>query len=210
MIKALIYLPAVSKTIAQVKVPQGGRAFRRCPEHDNLLCLDGRPLDMAEFNAIAPKMIHPNLITQLGSLPCVKLVEVVEAAAPTLDVVPPASEPVLATVPPVVPPSAPVNPPVTVLPENVVIEIVEGGFVLGDYRAEAAAFMGAGDAGWQGDVSLVEPFATPDAATAAFAPVTDVTPPTPVEAAKETPPTAPKAAKTPTPKAPKAAKTPTP
>lgn len=185
MIKALIYLPAVSKTIAQVKVPQGGRAFRRCPEHDNLLCLDGRPLDMDEFNAIAPKMIHPNLITQLGSLPCVKLVEVApEPAAPALDAVPPPSVPVLVTEPLVVPPS------VTVLPENVVIEQVEGGFVLADYRAESAAFLGAGDAGWQGDVSLVEPFATSDAATAAFAPPTDVTPPE-AESPADAPPPAP-------------------
>lgn len=201
MIKALIYLPAVSKTIAQVKVPQGGRAFRRCPEHDNLLCLDGRPLDMAEFNAIAPKMIHPNLITQLGSLPCVKLVEVAEAAAPALDAVPPPSVPAPPSVPPVGEP--PVPPPLASLPENVVIEQVEGGFVLGDYRAEAAAFMGSGDAGWQGDVSLVTPFSTAEAATAAFAPgaTTDVTlPETPVEAAKATPPTAPKAAKTAKPK----------
>lgn len=178
MIKALIYLPAVSKTIAQVKVPGTGRFFRRCPELENLLCLEGRALDLAEFNAVAPKMIHPNLIQQIGSLPCVKLVEVVDAATPALDAVPPPSVPVLATVPPVMPPLAPVNPPVTVLPENVVIEIVEGGFVLADYRAEAA-FMGSGDAGWQGDVSLVAPFATAEAATAAFAPgaATDATQP---------------------------------
>lgn len=169
MIKALIYLPAVSRTIAQVKVPQGGRVFRRCPEHENLLCLDGRPLDMAEFNAIAPKMIHPNLITQIGSLPCVKLVEVPDAAAPALDAVPaPAVPDTDVTPPPALPQTfTPLQPALAALPENVVIEEVEGGFVLADYRAEAA-FQGDGDAGWQGDISLVAPFATAQAAADSF------------------------------------------
>lgn len=174
MIKALIYLPAVSRTIAQVKVP-GGRVFRRCQAHENLLCLEGRALDLAEFNAVAPKMIHPNLIQQIGSLPCVKLVDVPDVPVPA---------DVSAETTDVTPPKAPAVPEsgsglesltlgssvgVTVLPAEVEVEAVEGGFVLADYRS-GAAFLGDGDAGWQGDVSLVTPFRTPEVAMAAFGP----------------------------------------
>jgi len=180
MIKALIYLTAVSKTVAQVRIPLG-RFFRRCPEHDNLLCLEGRALDMDEFNALAPKMINQMIVTQIGSLPCVKLVEVPDVPVPvaaeeSTDVTPPeggkqkaemgeqktdSTESTLESAAPPVP---------VVLPDEVMAEEVDGGFVLADYRAPTAAFLGSGEAGWQGDVSLVTPFPSPEAAVAAFAP----------------------------------------
>lgn len=180
MIKALIYLPAVSRTIVQVKVPGTGRFFRRCPELENLLCLEGRALDLVEFNALAPKMINSNLIQQIGSLPCVKLVDVPDAELPEVespagDVTPPKEEEQKADS--AVSKSETADSPVTVvLPDEVMAEEVEGGFVLADYRAPTAAFLGSGDAGWQGDVSLVTPFATAEAAVAAFAPAPESAP----------------------------------
>lgn len=190
MIKALIYLPAVSRTIAQVKVPGTGRFFRRCPEHENLLCLEGRALDLAEFNAAAPKMIHPNLIQQIGSLPCVKLVDVPDVPVPvdvsgeTTDATPPKEEEQKADS--AVSKSETAGSPVTVvLPDEVMAEEVEGGFVLADYRAPTAAFLGSGEAGWQGDVSLVTTFSTPEAAVAAFAPAPEEAPATPAKKKKK-------------------------
>ena len=69
------------------------------------------------------------------------------------------------------------------MPVDVFVEETDGGFVLADYRGEAA-FMGEGDAGWQGDISLVTPFATVAAARAAFT-LPDVTPPAPAPKAKQ-------------------------
>ncbi len=180
MIKALIYIPAVSRTVAQIRLPLG-RFFRRCPEHENLLCLDGKALDLAEFNAVAPKIIAPLTITQIGSLPCVKLVEVpdVVASEPAPDVTPSSAVPATESTAPevVVAPAAP--PALLPLPENVFVEEVEGGVIVSDLR-EGAAFLGQGEAGWQGDVSLVEPFASVEAATAAFFAQASVVPPAPV------------------------------
>jgi hypothetical protein len=167
MIKAIIYLSAVSRTVAQVRLPFG-RFFRRCPEHENLLCLDGKALDIAEFNAVAPKLLTPLTITQIGSLPCVKLVEVPDAVSePAPDVTPPEVAPTPAPVvsdPEVI---AAATPPMMPLPENVFVEEVEGGVILSDLRS-GAIFLGQGESGWQEDVSLVEPFASDEAATAAF------------------------------------------
>ena len=164
MIQAIIYLPNISKTVFRT------RDFQRCIDHDNLLAFRGRPLTMAEFNLEAPKLLSQNTITTFGTLPCVKLVEVPDVVAVSVpDVTPP--------VPPPVPPEG-LKPglqkladnlrlELLPLPENVFVEEVEGGYILSDLR-DGAAFLGKGESGWQGDVSLVEPFATAEAATAAF------------------------------------------
>lgn len=168
------------------------REFRRgTPEFGSLLCYLGRPISVQEFNAVEAKIITTHSASQFGVMPRVKLIEVADAeplgnqaldsllqcqmGASAADLVPPV--PVASDTPPsldVVPPppalaGSPALSVIVVLPENVAVEPIEGGFVICDYRAESSAqFLGTGEAGWQSDVSLAAPFASEAEALDAF------------------------------------------
>jgi hypothetical protein len=165
MIKALIYLPAISKSVQRV------REFRRCPEYDNLLAYLGRPLALEEFNKIASRVISDLTRTELGVLPCVKLVDIpdimpVATVEPVAPVEPVAGAGAFLAPAPVEPISENCHPPELVFPDGVVIETLETGeFCVADYRAGAALYLGAGSSEWQSDISLITPFESPGAAT---------------------------------------------
>lgn len=152
-VRALIYLPHVSKACSRV------REFTRCKEQGNLLCYNGRPLEVAEFNALAPKVLLQAAL--YGMQPIVKLVEVADTA-PAVPESPPVP-PVVVKTKPEATANAEVCPPVETNPAaeigTIVVEPLNDGFMLVDLRGAEALYRGTGE-NWESDASLVAPFAS--------------------------------------------------
>ncbi len=190
-IKALIYLPHVSKACSRV------REFTRAAAHDNLLCYNGRPLEFEEFNKLAPKVLLQGAF--YGMQPIVKLVVVPDAvpapATPeeTTTTKPGATTPGTLSTPGAETPGAAAgaSAPASPLPANLAIEPLSDGFVLVDLGGEGCLYRGLGGS-WETDASLVQPFATE---TEALGVLAEICPPA-GEAAKPKEPvkTAPKPA----------------
>lgn len=143
---AIIYLPVASRSVHRV------RDFRRCEEHGNVLCYEGRALGVEEFNRVAPKVLGVSAVTNYGSQPLVKLIEIETVPEVVAMVADPAGVPV----PPPVPVAKP-EPVIDLLKCGV--EPIADGFMLVNYSAPEAEYMGQAKT-WENDASLIVPFAS--------------------------------------------------
>lgn len=149
---ALIYLPIVSRSVSRVK------EFRRSEAHDNILCYEGRGLTVEEFNKVAPRVLGENARGLYGMQPTVKLMEIETVVTP-----PPEGVPDSEKTPSTTSPSPAAKPPPVVNLPECGIEPIADGFMLVDYSASAARYMGTAGA-WEDDAALVAPFASEDEA----------------------------------------------